>query len=151
MATTLQTRTPVHVWIVGALSLLWSCFGCYDYLMTRLHNTDYLAAAMPGVDPGAALAWVEDMPLYAQVGWGLGVWLALAGAVLLLLRSRWAVWAYGVSLIGALLSLGYQLLLAPPLPGADGPIYTVMPLVIILVAVLLFLYARAMERKGVLR
>jgi hypothetical protein len=151
MATTAQARAPVHLWIVGILSLLWSCFGCYDYLMTRLHNTDYLASAMPGVDPAAALAWVEDMPMYAQIGWGLGVWLAFLGAVLLLMRSRWAVWSYGISFVGAVLSLGYQLLLAPPLAGADAAIYKIMPVVIILVALGLFLYARAMEKKGVLR
>ena len=151
MATTAQARTPVHLWIVGVLSLLWSCFGCYDYLMTRLRNTDYLASAMPGVDPAAALAWVEDMPLYAQVGWGLGVWLALLGAILLLMRSRWAVWSYGLSFVGAVLSLGYQLVLAPPLAGADAAIYKIMPIVIILVALALLLYARAIEKKGVLR
>ena len=151
MATTAQARTPVHVWIVGILSLLWSCFGCYDYLMTRLHNADYLASAMPGVDPAAALAWVEDMPLYAQAGWGVGVWLALLGAILLLMRSRWAVWSYGLSFVGAVLSLGYQLLLAQPLAGADAAIYKIMPVVIIFVALGLFLYARAMEKKAVLR
>ena len=98
-----------------------------------------------------ALAWVEDMPMYAQIGWGLGVWLAFLGAVLLLMRSRWAVWSYGISFVGAVLSLGYQLLLAPPLAGADDAIYKIMPVVIILVALGLFVYARAMEKKGVLR
>lgn len=150
MATNAHVRTPVHLWIVGILSLLWSGFGCYDYLMTRLHNADYLKSAMPGVDPAAALAWVEDMPLYAQVGWGLGVWLALLGAVLLLLRNRWAVFAYGLSFIGAVISVGHQLVLAPPLAGADAAIYTIMPLVIIAVALGLFLYARVMEKKGAL-
>ena len=151
MATTAVTRTPVHLWIVGGLALLFGCFGGYDYLMTRMRNTDYIASSMPGVDPNAALAWVDSMPLYAQVGWGLGVWLGLAGALLLLLRSRWAVAAYGLSLLGAVLSLGYQLVLAPPLPGADATIYKVMPVVIILITLGLFLYARAMEKKGVLR
>jgi len=150
MATTAQARTPIHLWIVGIVSLLWACFGGYDYTMTRMRNTDYLAASMPGVDPNAALAWVDSMPLYAQIGWGLGVWLALLGSVLLLLRNRWAVWAYGISLVGAVLSLGYQLALAPPLPGATTTMSKTLPIVIILVAVGLFLYARAMEKKGVL-
>ena len=151
MATTAQSRTPIHLWIIGGLSLLWSCFGAYDYLMTRMRDTDYIASAMPGVDPNAALAWIDGMPLYAQVGWGLGVWMALLGSVLLLIRSRWAVWAYGLSLLGALLSLGYQLGLAPALPGASSLMYTVMPLVIIAIALFLFLYARAMAQKDVLR
>ena len=150
MATTARQATPVHVWIVGAVSLLWSCFGAYDYTMTRMRNTDYIASAMPGVDPNAALAWVDAMPLYAQFGWGLGVWMGLAGAVLLLMRHRWAVWAYGLSFVGAVLGLGYQIALAPPLPGADTPMMKTMPYVIIAVALALFLYARAMEKKGVL-
>ena len=151
MATSSQSRTPIHLWIVGGLSLLWSCFGAYDYLMTRMRNTDYLASAMPGVDPQAALAWVDRFPLYAQLGWGLGVWMGLLGSVMLLVRSRWAVGAYGLSLVGAVLGLGYQIVAAPPLEGAHGPMMTVMPYVIILLALGLFLYARAMEKKGILR
>ena len=151
MATAAETRTPVHLWIVGILSLLWSCFGSYDYTMTRMRNLDYVAKSMPGVDPNAARAWVDNMPLFAQVGWGLGVWLGLAGSVLLLIRNRWAVWAFGISMVGAILSLGWQIAMAPPLPGATGPMFTVMPYVIIVITVALFLYARAMAAKGLLR
>lgn len=151
MATTAQSRTPIHLWIIGGLSLLWSCFGAYDYVMTRMRDTDYIASAMPGVDPQAALAWIDRFPLYAQLGWGLGVWMGLLGSVMLLVRSRWAVGAYGLSLVGAVLGLGYQIVAAPPLEGAHGPMMTVMPYVIILLALGLFLYARAMAKKGLLR
>src|SRR3954468_19513876 len=150
MATTAQARTPIHLWIVGIVSLLWGCFGGYDYTMTRMRNTDYIAASMPGVDPNVALAWVDSMPLYAQVGWGLGVWMGLLGAVLLLLRNRWGVWSLGLSLVGAILGLGYQLALAPPLPGASTTMSKTLPIFVILFALGLFLYARAMEKKGVL-
>lgn len=151
MQQAVSARAPAHLWIVGILSLLWNCFGAYDYTMTRMRNTDYLASAMPGVDPNAALAWVDAFPIWVQAGWALGVWLGLLGAVFLLLRSRWAVWSFGLSLVGAILSLGYQIALAPPLAGAEGLMFTVIPYVIILVALGLFLYARAMEKKGVLR
>ena len=150
MATTAQSRTPIHLWIIGGLSLLWSCVGAYDYLLTRMRDTDYIASAMPGVDPQAALAWIDRFPLYAQLGWGLGVWMGLLGSVMLLVRSRWAVGAYGLSLVGAVLGLGYQIVAAPPLEGAHGPMMTVMPYVIILLALGLFLYARAMAKKGLL-
>lgn len=151
MQEAVSARAPAHLWIVGILSLLWNCFGAYDYTMTRMRNTDYLASAMPGVDPNAALAWIDGMPLYAQIGWGLGVWLGLLGAVLLLIRSRWAVWSFSISFVGAVLGLGYQIALAPPLEGASGPMVTVMPYVIILIAAFLAWYAWTMERKGVLR
>jgi hypothetical protein len=151
MQQVVSARTPAHLWIVGILSLLWNCVGCYDYLMTRMRNTDYLAKMMPKVDPNAMLAWVDGFPIYAQIGWALGVWMGLLGSVLLLLRSRWAVWAFALSLIGAILGLGYQIILAPPLAGAEGFMFTGMPYVIIAIALALFLYARAQAAKGVLR
>jgi hypothetical protein len=148
MATSAQGRTPVHLWAVGILSLLWNGFGCYDYVMTRMRDTGYLKSMMPDVDPNAMLSYVDGFPIWASIGWGLGVWLGLAGSILLLMRSRHAVLAFGVSLIGAVLGLGYQLM--NPMPGMKGFMATGMPIVIILIALGLFLYARAMARKGLL-
>ena len=142
---------PVHLWIVGILSLLWGAFGAYDYVMTRMRNTDYLAGMMPDADPQAVLAWVDAFPIWAQFGWGLGVWMGLIGSVLLLVRSRFAFEAFALSFIGAILGLGYQLVAAPPMPGMEGPMATAMPIVIIFVAAGLTLYARAQKASGVLR
>jgi hypothetical protein len=145
-------RTPAHLWIVGFLSLLWNCFGAYDYTMTKTRGAEYIAGTMPGVDANAALAWIDGMPIYAHIGWAIGVWLALLGSILLLIRNRWAVWSFGLSLAGAVVSLGYQMVLAPPMPGAaESPMMKAMPAVILIVALFLFLYARAMEKKDVLR
>jgi len=147
----MRSKTPVHLWIVGAVALLWNSFGAFDYLMTRMRNTEYLASMMPTVDPSAMLAWIDGFPIWAQFGWGLGVWGGLLGAVLLLARSRWAVPVFAGSLAGAVLSLGYQIVAAPPLAGVEGPVADILPLVIILAALGLFLYARTMKAKGVLR
>ena len=149
MATTAHGRTPAHLWIVGILSLIWGCFGAYDYVMTRTHNMAYLAQSMPGVDPNVGLAWIEAMPIYAQVGWALGVWGGLLGAILLLIRSRYAVWAFAVSMLGIVLSLGYQLTLAPPLPGASSAM-KIMGYVIIVIGAFMLWYSWSMGKKGVL-
>jgi hypothetical protein len=149
MQQVVAARTPAHLWIVGILSLLWSGIGCFDYVMSRTRNTDYLKSMMPDVDPQAMLSYIDGFPLWAAAGWGLGVWLGLAGSVLLLMRHRYAVWAFGVSLVGAILGLGYQL--ANPMPGVEGFMATGMPIVIIVIALALFIYARAMERRGLLR
>ena len=146
-----RARTPVHLWIVGIVALLWNAIGCYDYLMTRMRNTDYLKSMMPDVDPNAMLAWVDAFPIWAQFGWGLGVWMGLVGSLLLILRNRWAVLVLGLSLVGAVLGLGYQALAAAPMPGSTGGMMEAMPYMIIAIALALFLYARAMRIKGVLR
>ena len=149
MQQAVAARTPVHLWIVGILSLLWNCIGAYDYVMSRLRNTDYLKSMMPDVDPQAMLSYINGFPLWASFGWGLGVWLGLAGSVLLLMRSRHAVWAFGLSLVGAVLGLGYQLM--NPMPQIEGFLATGMPIAIIAIAAALFLYARAQAAKGLLR
>ncbi len=45
--------------------------------------------------------------------------MGLAGSVLLLMRHRWAVPAFGLSLFGAIIGLGYQIFIAPPATAAD--------------------------------
>ena len=137
----------MHLWIVGLLALLWNGFGCVDYLMTRMRNTDYLASMMPGTDPEKIYAYVDSFPVWAQAGWGLGVWGGLAGAVLLLMRSRYAVWAFALSLIGAVLGLGYQI--ANPGGMHEGP--DLVPYAIIAVAAFLLWYSWSQDKRGVLR
>ena len=149
MQQAVTARTPAHVWIVGGLALLWNGFGCVDYVMSRTRNVDYLKSMMPDVDPQGMLDWMDAFPIWASFGWGLGVWLGLAGSVLLLMRSRHAVWAYGLSLVGAILGLGYQL--ANPMPQIEGFMATGMPIVIIAAAAALFVYARSLHKKRVLR
>jgi hypothetical protein len=75
----------------------------------------------------------------------------LLGAILLLMRSRYAVWAFAVSMIGIVLSIGYQIAAAPPLPGGDTGMSKVIPYVVIAVGLFLLWYSWSMEKKGVLR
>ena len=143
-------RTPVHLWFVGVLSLLWNCFGAYDYFMTRTRNMEYLSS-MPGLTPEQILAYVDSFPLWAQAAWGFGVWGALLGSILLLMRNRWAVTAFAVSLAGAIISFAYQYAGPPaPAPMNEGAM-AVMPIVIIAVAALLYFYAYRQRASGVLR
>jgi hypothetical protein len=146
-----EVRTPVHLWIVGIVSTLWNSFGAYDYFMTKTENVGYLRSMMPNVDPQLVLDWANGMPIWAQIGWGLGVWGALAGSILLLLRSRFAYHVFAASIVGMVLSFGQQFLGSPPPAELSQGAGQYMPVVIILVGVGLFFYARAMRAKGVLR
>ena len=151
MQQAVSARTPAHLWIVGALSLLWSCFGAYDYTMSNMRNEDYIKSAMPGTDPAVALAWMDAFPIYAKIGWALGVWGGLLGAILLLMRSRYSVWAFAVSMLGIVLSIGWQLVAAPALPGADSGMAKIIPFIVIVIGLFLLWYSWSMEKKGVLR
>jgi hypothetical protein len=151
MATTAQGRTPVHLWIVGILALIWNGIGCYDYVMTRMRDTHNFESMMPGTDPNEVLAYIDSFPVWAQSGWAFGVWGGLIGAILLLMRSRYAVWAFVLSLIGAVLGLGYQI----ANPGGPAAMHegagAVMPYIIIAIAAFLAWYSWNAQKKGVLR
>jgi len=145
-------KAPAHLWIVGVLALLWNSWGGYDYLMTRMRNTDYLAQMMPGVDPNEMLAYIDAYPIWAQFGWGLGVWAGVLGSILLLMRSRYAVWSFAASLAGMALSFGYMFLMAPPMPGQEeAGMMAYFPLIIVAVGVALYYYAHRQKQAGVLR
>lgn len=146
MATTVSGRTPMHLWIVGILAFLWSCFGCYDYLMTNLKNQTYLSQFTPD-----QIAYFDSLPSWLTAFWAIGVWGGLAGAILLLMRSRHAVLVLGLSLVGAIVGLGYQMFMTTMPASMKAGIMGIMPWVIIGFAAFMFWYAWNAEKKGVLR
>ena len=150
MEDSVNVRVPKHLWIVGALSLLWNGFGAYDYLMTRTKGAAYVDSMMPGIGE-AVVEYIDSFPIWASFGWGLGVWMALAGSILLLMRNRLAVIAFGLSLAGAILGIGYQLMRPADIPAMHQGFNAAVPYLVMLIALALYLYSRAQLRKGVLR
>jgi hypothetical protein len=144
-------KAPVHPWIVGILALLWNGFGAWDYYMTRTKGAAWINAMMDGVDGDKFMAYINAFPLWASIGWGLGVWGALAGSILLLIRNKLAVLAFALSLIGAILGIGYQLLNPVEIPEMTRGFNGMVPYAVILIAIALYLYARSLQAKGLLR
>ena len=148
MQQAVSARTPAHLWIVGILSLLWNCFGAYDYTMSHMRNMDYLAKMG---DANVMLAYMDSMPMYAKFGWGLGVWFALLGSVLLLMRSRYAVHAFALSVIGMALSFGGQYVGPTPPAAMTQGAAKYVPLFIIALGLAQLWYAWRERGEGVLR
>lgn len=146
MATTVERRTPVHLWIVGILALLWNAFGCYDYVMTMTADEAWLSQFT-----AEQIAYWEALPAWLNGFWAVGVWGGLAGAVLLLVRSRYAVWAFALSLLGIVVSFGYQFLATEMPAGMDEGAMAIMPWIIFAVGLFLLWYSWSMDKKGVLR
>lgn len=144
----MTVRTPWHLWVVGVVSLLWNAFGAFDFVSTITRGEAYLREM--NFDQ-AMIDYFLAMPAWMYGPWTLGVWGAVIGSVLLLLRNRYAVWAFALSLIGAVVSLIYGQLMDPPPLTPDMAMMKWMPFVIMLITVLLFVYAFNMRRKGVLR
>ncbi len=138
-------RTPAHLWAIGVISLLWNSFGCYDYVMTMLRDPEVMAAMTP-----ATIAYLDAMPSWLTTFWALGVWGSLAGSILLLARSRHAVTAFAVSLLGLAVSQGYQMMTDRP-AEMNGTAMAIFTLVIWGALGFFLFYSRRMAAAGVLK
>lgn len=136
--------TPIHLWIVGILALLWNSIGAFDYLATQMQLDFYMSQFSE-----AQLAYFYSFPSWAVAGWAFGVWGAFAGSIGLLLRCKWALWAFGVSIVGMVVSSIYNFGLSngAEIMGTGGMVFTV---IIWTIAILLLVYTCRQTKNGVL-
>lgn len=138
-----KPATPWHLWAVGVLTLLWNAVGGFSYTMTRLGKLEQLGMGE------AEIAFFENAPLWSNTLWALGVWGAIAGSVLILLRSRFAVHATLVAMVGLLGTTVWQYVIATDMPASlQSPALTAM---IWVTTLFMLFYAVRMTRAGILR
>jgi hypothetical protein len=134
------TKAPWHVWVVGIVSLLWDGSGAYTIVAAQ-HQ---------------AITLKPDEAAYyaAQAGWfvilvNLGLATALLGGLGLMLRKRWAAWAFAISLAAILFGDAYDLAMGTSRVYANNAAAFVTALIAVLAALQLW-YAAAMAKRGVL-
>lgn len=132
-----KTRGPASYWTVTALGLLWNGFGAYLYIVSKIAPEAALADAPP-----AMREYVAAMPVWAHLGWSLGIWGSFIGSVLMLLRSRHAVIAFALSFLGAIFSFAGQAVAGVLAPGE--------PVMILAVIGFLGWYSLRSQQRGLL-
>lgn len=114
--------------------------------MTQLQVDAYMSQFSP-----EQLTYFYSFPAWVGAAWALGVWGSVAGSALLLLRSRWAMWAFALSLFGLIGTSIYTIGLTDGITimGGLGPL--IFSVVVWAITIALFFYARAMHARGVLQ
>jgi hypothetical protein len=118
--------------------------GAFDYLATKLNLESYMSQFTP-----EQLEYFYNFPAVMTAFWALGVWGALAGSIGLLLRKKWAFYAFAVSVCGLFVTSIYNFVITngADIMGQTGVIFTV---VIWIVALFLLWYSWTQKSKGVL-
>jgi hypothetical protein len=142
-----KSGAPWHLWVVGVVSLLWNAFGCYDYYMTNTGGDEYLRSY--GMTE-QQIAFYHAMPAWMTGAWAIGVWGALLGSILLLLRSKWAFHVFVISFAAFLVSViyTYGFTNVAEVNGATGMI---MNVVIAASCIFFIWYAWFATTRGILR
>lgn len=139
-----RSKTPVHLWVVGVLALLWNAVGAFDYLATKLQLDFYMSQFSE-----QQLEYFYGFPMLMTVFWAFGVWGAVAGSVGLLLRKKWAFQAFVISCAGMVVTTIYNFGMTngAEIMGSEGVIFSV---VIWVIALFLLWYSWSQVKKGVL-
>jgi hypothetical protein len=118
--------------------------GAFDYVMTQTQNEAYMSNFT-----AEQLEFFYNFPSWVVFFWAIAVWGGLAGAVLLLMRKRLAVPVLLTSFVSMVITAIHNFFIANGLEimGTGGALFSAA---IFVIALGLWLYARAMAEKGVL-
>ena len=138
-------KTPIHLWIVGILALLWNAIGAFDYAATQLKLDFYMSQFT-----SEQLDYFYAFPAWVDACWAIAVWSSLLGALALLMRKAWAAWLFGIAILAMAVTSVYNFVLSN---GAElmGDGATTFTVVIWIIALFLYFYAVAMAKRRVLQ
>lgn len=135
------SKPPRWFLVVSILALIWTLLGVVSFIMDPLMGE---AARAEMSDVQRQL--FEARPTWLFVVYGVSVFSGLLGAIGLLTRRAWAVPAFAISLIFAVVQFAYVLFVMDAI-GLLGPVEALpLPLVILIFgALLLWLSLRALR------
>lgn len=139
-------KAPWHLWVIGIVGLLWNAMGAMDYVMTKLRNEEYMAAFT-----AEQLEFFYGFPLWVNATWAIAVWGGVIGAILLLLRKSSAVWVLLISFLAMVVTAIHNYGLSNGMEVIGDTFSLVFTALIFLVGLALYLYAKSMRAKRVLK
>jgi hypothetical protein len=139
-----STKTPIAFWIIGVIGLLWNGFGVVNWV----RQTFMLDAVLEDV-PEEQHVLYENIPLWLTLIFGIAVITGTLACIGLLMKKKWAVPLFLVSLITIVVQMGYGMLSAES-REILGPTFFILPVIVILVGALLYYYSRSAASKGLL-
>lgn len=138
--------TPRHLWVIGIVSLLWNAMGAMDYVMTQIRNESYMSAFTP-----EQLSFFYGFPTWVVATWAIAVWGGVVGSILLLARKAVAVWVFLASLTAMVITTIQNYVLSDGMKVIGDTFTLIFTAVIFATALGLYLYARTMQQRGVLK
>jgi len=138
-------KAPWHFWVISIVGFLWSLMGAMDYVMTQTRNEEYMSGFTP-----EQLEFFYGFPVWVVASWAIAIWGEVLGTLLLILRKSSAIFALLASLIAMFITFVHNYILSNGLEVIGSTFELVFTGVIIIVAIGLYLYAKAMDKNGIL-
>ena len=142
MSSTIAAPRPTSYWVVAILALLWNLAGVAMFCLQVTMDANTIAAL-----PAPQREVYEATPAWLNAAFGVAVVAGLLGAIGLVLKKRWAVSLFLLSLVAVLVQMVAAYAVTPAW-AAYGPAGLVMPVMVTAIAAFLWWYARRAAAKG---
>ncbi len=138
-----SSKPNVWFWIISIVGLIWNGFGAMNYLAQTTMSDAQKAAYTP-----EQLTIVEANPAWVTGAFALAVWGGVLGCIALLLRKKWAKPVLLVSLIGIIAQMSYGWFMTNSVEAFGTVMGIVLPVLVIIIGIGLYLFAKSGIRKG---
>ena len=142
----IEIKTPWWFWVVSGVMLLWNLMGVGAYIADVSMSYEKMVETYGQSMADAAAA----QPAFVTGAYALAVFGGALGCLLLLLRKKIAIWPLIISLVCVLIQQGYTRFATDIMSEIDMA-NKVMYVMIVVLAIFLVWFARAMTAREILR
>lgn len=137
-----KTNKPTSAfWIISVLALLWNIMGVAAYLGQAYMTDEVLKVLSEGEQ-----AYYNNVPAWVTGAFAIAVFAGVFGCVGLLMRKKWAVILFVISIIAVIAQSTYNLYIQKFM---EVPLqHMIWSLVVILIAIFLVWFSRNVAKKN---
>ena len=140
---TTPNKPSVGFWIIAVIALLWNLMGVYQYLAMTLMKEE-MAEAMTE----AQVALVTGQPAWFTGVFAIAVFAGILACILLLMKKKWAVSLFLISMLAVIVQMGYWLFATDVMEVYELAEAVTMPILVVIVAIFLYFYSKGAAKKG---
>ena len=137
-----NSQVNTTFWVIGVIALIWNIIGLGSFFMYLNLGEDSLALMSE-----AQRAEYESTPMWLMAAFGIATITGTLGCIFLLMKKKWAVLLFLVSLIAVVIQFAFGVINSASVKE-DGITALIMPIIVIVVAIGLWYYSKKCEEKG---
>ena len=138
-----QTQIPVSFKVIAILAILWNIFGVFSFLGHAFMPEQAFAGMT-----AEQISYMDTFPAWGFIVFGTAVTTGSLGSIGLLLKKKWAVLLFLISIIAILINQFYPILFTDYMDIFGGTSTLGLPIVITAVGGALWFYAKQCDAKG---
>ena len=137
------TSIPRTFWVIGIVALLWNLMGLASFFAQVMMSADVLASL-----PEEQQEMYIHTPIWLKAVHGIATVGGCLACVGLLLKKKWSMPLFMISLIAIVLQMGYSIFFTDASEILVAAQAYVIPILVIGIGVFLWYYSKSANAKG---